>query len=54
MADDRQKTSNGLNAALAPDRELPRPPSDEEVERIARKLGAPFMARPDPPPLEGE
>jgi len=27
--------------ALAPGEELPDPPSDEEVERIARKLGAP-------------
>jgi hypothetical protein len=27
--------------ALAPGEELPQPPSDEEVERIARALGAP-------------
>lgn len=54
MADDRHKSSNGVNETLAPDRELPRPPTDEEVERIARKLGAPFMAKPDPLPLEGE
>ena len=26
--------------ALAPGQELPEPPPDEEVERIARKLGA--------------
>ena len=54
MADDREKLSTGSNGALAKDHELPRPPTDEEVERIARKLGAPFMARPDPLPLEGE
>ena len=27
--------------ALAPGQELPEPPSDEEVARIAKKLGAP-------------
>jgi len=27
--------------ALAPGEELPEPPSDEEVARIAKKLGAP-------------
>ena len=53
MADDREKLSKGPGVALA-DHELPPPPTDEEVERIARKLGAPFMARPDPLPLEGE
>lgn len=26
--------------ALAPGEELPEPPTDEEVERVARKLGA--------------
>lgn len=30
--------------ALSPGAELPPPPSDEEVERIARKLGAPIGA----------
>ena len=40
--------------ALAPgEDELPRPPSDEEVERIAEKLGAPTAER-DTLPLEGE
>lgn len=28
--------------ALLPGKELPEPPSDEEVARIARKLGAPI------------
>jgi hypothetical protein len=27
--------------ALAPGEDLPKPPSDEEVERIAEKLGSP-------------
>ena len=40
--------------ALAPgEDELPQPPSDEEVERIAEKLGAPTAER-DTLPLEGE
>jgi hypothetical protein len=39
--------------AAAPNRELPEPPSDEEVERIARKLGAPVSSSDDLP-LEGE
>jgi hypothetical protein len=39
--------------ALAPGRELPEPPSDEEVERMARKLGAP-AASIDSLPLDGE
>ena len=39
--------------ALAPGQELPEPPSDEEVERIARKLGAPVSSSDDLP-LEGE
>ena len=39
--------------ALGPGEELPEPPSDEEVERIARKLGAP-SARRDTLPLEGD
>ncbi len=30
--------------ALGPGQELPEPPSDEEVARIARKLGAPIEA----------
>lgn len=39
--------------ALAPGEELQRPPSDEEVERTAKKLGAPAGER-DTLPLEGE
>jgi hypothetical protein len=39
--------------ALAPGEELPEPPSDEEVERIAEKLGSPMGER-DTLPLEGE
>jgi len=39
--------------ALAPGEELPDPPSDEEVEKTARKLGAPGAER-DTLPLEGE
>jgi hypothetical protein len=42
--------------ALAPgEEELPTPPSDEEVERVARALHAPIDAkRDDTIPLEGE
>jgi hypothetical protein len=29
--------------ALAPGQELPKPPTNEEVARIARRLGAPVM-----------
>jgi hypothetical protein len=39
--------------ALAPGEELPEAPSDEEVERIARKLGSP-IAEKDTLPLDGE
>lgn len=39
--------------ALAPGEELPEGPSDEEVERIAQKLGSP-TAEKDTLPLEGE
>jgi hypothetical protein len=39
--------------ALAPDEDLPEPPSDEEVERIAEKLKPP-TAEKDTLPLEGE
>ena len=39
--------------ALAPGEELPTAPSDEEVERIAEKLGSP-TAEKDTLPLEGE
>lgn len=39
--------------ALAPGEELPQAPSDEEVERVAEKLGAPSTER-DTLPLEGE
>jgi hypothetical protein len=39
--------------ALAPGEQLPQPPSDEEVEKIAEELGAP-TAEKDTLPLEGE
>ena len=39
--------------ALAPGEEMPTPPSDEEVAKIAQKLGAPAAER-DTLPLEGE
>jgi len=39
--------------ALAPGEELPTPPSDEEVERVARKLGSPTAER-NTLPLDGE
>ena len=39
--------------ALAPGEKLPQPPSDQEVSRIAEKLGAPLRER-DTLPLEGE
>jgi hypothetical protein len=39
--------------ALAPDEDLPEPPSDEEVEQIAEKLRSPTAER-DTLPLEGE
>ena len=39
--------------ALAPGEELQRMPSDEEVDRIAEKLGAPGREH-DTLPLEGE
>ena len=39
--------------ALAPGEDLPQAPSDEEVERIAEKIGAPTAER-DTLPLEGE
>ena len=39
--------------ALAPGEDLPEPPSDEEVERIAKQLGSPTAER-DTLPLEGE
>jgi len=38
---------------LVPGEELPEAPSDEEVERIAEKLGSPTAER-DTLPLEGE
>lgn len=38
--------------ALAPGEELPSPPSDEETERLARKLG--LRAKKDTLPLDGE
>ena len=39
--------------ALAPGEELPKPPSDEEVERVARKLSSPTVER-NTLPLDGE
>jgi hypothetical protein len=39
--------------ALAPGEQLPDAPTDEEVERVARKLHAPTAER-DTLPLEGE
>ena len=36
--------------ALAPGEDLPEPPSDEEVARIARKLGAPVPEADGSPP----
>jgi hypothetical protein len=39
--------------SLAPGEELPQGPSDEEVERMAKKLHAPTAER-DTLPLEGE
>ena len=39
--------------ALAPDEQLPDPPTDEEVEAMAEKLGSPTAER-DTLPLEGE
>ena len=39
--------------ALTPGEDLPEAPTDEEVERIAEKLGSP-TAEKDTLPLEGE
>jgi hypothetical protein len=39
--------------ALAPGEQLPDPPTDEEVEAMAEKLGSPTAER-DTLPLEGE
>jgi hypothetical protein len=39
--------------ALAPGERLPEPPTDEEVEEMAQKLGSPTAER-DTLPLEGE
>ena len=39
--------------ALAPGEELPKPPTDEDVEEMAEQLGAP-TAEKDTLPLEGE
>ena len=39
--------------ALAPNEELPEPPTDEQVEEAAKKLRAPIAER-DTLPLEGE
>jgi hypothetical protein len=39
--------------ALAPGEDLPEPPSEEEVDRIAKRLHAPATEK-DTLPLEGE
>jgi len=39
--------------ALAPGEELPEPPTDEEVEKMAEKLGSPTAER-NTLPLDGE
>jgi hypothetical protein len=39
--------------ALAPGERLPEPPTDQEVEEMAQKLGSPTAER-DTLPLEGE
>lgn len=39
--------------ALAPGEELPKPPSVEDVEKVAEELGSP-TAEKDTLPLEGE
>jgi hypothetical protein len=39
--------------ALAPGEELPKAPTDEQVERMAEKLGSPAAER-DTLPLDGE
>jgi hypothetical protein len=47
-------TGRGIaDDALAPGEELPEAPTDEEIERIAEKLGSP-TAEKDTLPLEGE
>ena len=61
MAEDREKTSTiaGTGPGIADDSlapgetELPQAPTDEEVEEMAEKLGAP-SAEKDTLPLEGE
>ena len=56
MAEDREKAGTGPGIpddALLPGEELPEAPSDEEVERIAKKLGSPTAER-DTLPLDGE
>lgn len=61
MDQDREKidetiagTGPGIpDDALSPGQNLPEPPSDEEVERVARKLGSRGKAR-DTLPLDGE
>ena len=39
--------------ALAPGEDLPEPPTDEQVEKVAEALGSPTAER-DTLPLEGE
>jgi hypothetical protein len=47
-------TARGIpDDSLAPGEELPEPPSDEEVEKMAKKLGA-KVGEKDTLPLEGE
>ena len=60
MADERDKletiagTGPGIpDDALGPGEELPTPPTDEEVDRAARAMGA-KKAEEDTLPLEGE
>jgi hypothetical protein len=47
-------TGPGLpDDARGPGEELPEPPSDEEVARVAEALGAPGAAK-EAPPVEGQ
>jgi hypothetical protein len=39
--------------ALAPGEEIPKPPTDEQVEKMAQKLGSPTAER-NTLPLDGE
>lgn len=47
-------TAPGLpDDARAPGEELPEPPTDEEIDRMAKAIGAPIKER-DTLPLDGE